>query len=140
MIYKNQCIPFFGGWFVYLGYEIANEIEKKLVIPKSPYLLPDAFAARACTSIVYDHIEKIVFLSSDKKKSHPDFDDILNDLFGPKIKDSNSSLKGSIKIYSKGTSDEHQSQVRSCIDYIYQGEIFQANLSRLWRFKADHNL
>ncbi len=140
MIYKNQSIPFFGGWFVYLGYEIANEIEKKLVIPKSPYLLPDAFAARVCTSIVYDHIEKIVFLSSDKKKFSPDFDDILNDLFGPKIKDSNSSLKGSIKIFSKGTSDEHQSQVRSCIDYIYQGEIFQANLSRLWRFKADNNL
>ena len=42
----------------------------------------------------------------------------------------------SIKIHSKGSSDEHQKQVKSCIDYIYQGEIFQANLSRLWRFKV----
>ena len=40
----------------------------------------------------------------------------------------------------KRTSIEHQTQVKSCIDYIYQGEIFQANLSRLWRFKVDEEL
>ena len=45
-----------------------------------------------------------------------------------------------MKIFSNGTSIEHQTQVKSCIDYIYQGEIFQANLSRLWRFKVDEEL
>ena len=37
MIYQGNQIPFYGGWFVYLGYEIAKEIEKKIVIPTSPY-------------------------------------------------------------------------------------------------------
>ena len=31
MIYQGNQIPFYGGWFVYLGYEIAKEIEKKLL-------------------------------------------------------------------------------------------------------------
>ena len=40
----------------------------------------------------------------------------------------------------KGSSKEHQEQVKSCIDYIYQGEIFQANLSRLWSFKITNEI
>ena len=138
MIYNNINIPFYGGWFVYLGYEIATEVEKKLKIPKSPYSLPDAFAARVNTSIIYDHINKTIILSSDKKNHEQDFEDILNDLFAPNNIKKN--RKGSVKIFSKGTSGEHQAQVKSCIDYIYQGEIFQANLSRLWRFKSDSKL
>ena len=69
-----------------------------------------------------------------------DFNDILNDLDKSKFSHENFNSKGSVKIYSKGTSIEHQTQVKSCIDYIYQGEIFQANLSRLWRFKVDEEL
>ncbi len=140
MRYKNYDVPFYGGWFVYLGYEIANEIEEKLVIPKSPFLLPDAFAARVNTSIIYDHIDKKIILNSDKDDCDSDFHDILKDLNKSNIKATHSKVKGSVKIYSKGTSDEHQTQVRSCIDHIYQGEIFQANLSRLWRFKIENNL
>jgi len=36
-IYEDDYkIPFFGGWFIYLGYEMAREIERKLDIPDSP--------------------------------------------------------------------------------------------------------
>ncbi len=140
MIYEGNRIPFYGGWFVYLGYEIVKEIEKKIVTPKSPYLLPDAFAARANTSIIYDHVKRILILTSDKDFFSEDFDDILSDLDKAKFTQESFKSKGSVKIFSKGTSTEHQTQVKSCIDYIYQGEIFQANLSRLWRFKVDDEL
>ena len=50
-----------------------NEIEKKLSIPRSPYLLPDAFAARVNTSIIYDHIDNKIFVTSDKKEFSGDF-------------------------------------------------------------------
>ena len=73
MIYEGNRIPFYGGWFVYLGYEIVKEIEKKIVTPKSPYLLPDAFAARANTSIIYDHVKRILILTSDKDFFSEDF-------------------------------------------------------------------
>ena len=140
MIYQGNQIPFYGGWFVYLGYEIAQEIEEKIAIPTSPYFLPDAFAARVNTSIIYDHVKRILILTSDKNLFTQDFNDILHDLDKSKFSHENFSSKGSVKIFSKGTSVEHQTQVKSCIDYIYQGEIFQANLSRLWRFKIDDEL
>ena len=35
----------------------------------------------------------------------------------------------------KGSEFEHQNQVKKCIEYIFQGEIFQANLSRIWKFE-----
>ena len=140
MIYQGNQIPFYGGWFVYLGYEIAKEIEKKIVIPTSPYFLPDAFAARVNTSIIYDHVKRILILTSDKNLFSQDFNDILSDLDKSKLSYENFNSKGSVKIFSKGTSIEHQTQVKSCIDYIYQGEIFQANLSRLWRFRVDDEL
>ncbi len=139
-IFKGKSIPFYGGWFVYLGYEIAKEIEKKLKIPNSPFLLPDAFAARVHSAVIYDHIDKTIIITSDKKKSSVEIDEIVGDLSSLKTKDTNIKSKGSVKIHSKGTSDEHQEQVRSCIDYIYQGEIFQANLSRLWRFKIEDDV
>ena len=69
-----------------------------------------------------------------------DIDDMLSDLNNLKPESSEEKANGYIKIHSKGSSDEHQNQVRTCIDYIYQGEIFQANLSRLWRFKIQDNL
>ena len=56
--YNGKSLPFYGGWFIYLGYEIAKEIEKKIQIPKSPFFFPDAFAARVHSAIIYDHIDK----------------------------------------------------------------------------------
>ena len=41
---------------------------------------------------------------------------------------------------NKGSEEEHQKQVKKCIDYIFQGEIFQANLSRLWNYKVDKGI
>ncbi|MFL2660897.1 MAG: chorismate-binding protein [Alphaproteobacteria bacterium] len=139
-VFDNRKIPFCGGWFVYLGYELANEIEEKIDIPNSPYLLPDAFIARVHSSIIFDHISKRIIITSDRTNELNDIDDMLSDLNNLKPESSEEKANGYIKIHSKGSSDEHQNQVRTCIDYIYQGEIFQANLSRLWRFKIQDNL
>ena len=57
-----------------------------------------------------------------------------------KILDESTKLSGTITILTKGSEYEHQEQVRKCIDYIFQGEIFQANLSRLWKFQIDKKL
>ena len=44
------------------------------------------------------------------------------------------------RVFEKGSDEEHQNQVKKCIDYIFQGEIFQANLSRLWNYKVDNGI
>ena len=48
--------------------------------------------------------------------------------------------KKKIEVTKKGTDKQHQDDIKKCIEYIFQGEIFQANLSRLWEFKIDSNL
>ncbi|MDH3900979.1 MAG: hypothetical protein OEU51_08035, partial [Gammaproteobacteria bacterium] len=39
-------LPFSGGWFVYLGYELAEQIESSLALPRSGGQLPVALATR----------------------------------------------------------------------------------------------
>ena len=139
LFFNNKKIPFCGGWFVYLGYELVEEIETKLNIPESPFKLPTAFASRVNTAIIFDHIDNEILITSDDKDSF--FDDILDiEEDFTKILDENRKLSGTIKILTKGSEYEHQEQVRKCIDYIFQGEIFQANLSRLWKFQIDKKI
>ena len=46
--------PFAGGWFLYLGYELAAEVEPTLRIPESPLELV-ASAVRVAAAILHDH-------------------------------------------------------------------------------------
>ena len=79
-LWKGKKIPFCGGWFLYLGYELSEEIEPSLKIPKSPFHLPTAFAARINSAIIYDHVNCEIFLTSDKENADKsDFKDIIND-------------------------------------------------------------
>ena len=58
---------------------MAREIEIKLNIPDSPFILPDAFAARVSTAIIYDNISRTLFLVSDKINGcEEDFENILS--------------------------------------------------------------
>src|SRR5690554_6237015 len=50
---QSGALPFCGGWFVYLGYELAAEIEPGLELPPAEDGLPVALARR-CRSAVLD--------------------------------------------------------------------------------------
>jgi len=139
LVLKDKKLPFFGGWFVYFGYELSKEIEPKLNIPDSPFELPTAFASRVKTAIIYDHIDDEIFLvSEDKEKFKKICEDVERD-FNLMIKVKNNFF-GSIELFYKGSDEEHQRQVKKCIKYIFQGEIFQANLSRLWNYRVDKGI
>src|SRR5690349_20874934 len=55
-------LPFSGGWFLYLGYELCAEIESTLKtrIPK-PINIPTALATRFKTAIIYDHRQRTFY-------------------------------------------------------------------------------
>ena len=139
LVVKDKKLPFFGGWFVYFGYELSKEIEPKLNIPDSPFELPTAFASRVKTAIIYDHIDDQIFLvSEDKEKFKKICEDVETDFHQMnKVKN---NFFGSIELLNKGSDEEHQRQVKKCIEYIFQGEIFQANLSRLWNYRVDKGI
>ena len=48
-------LPFRGGWFVYLGYEMAAEIEPSLTLPAADTGLPDALAQRCPGALIVFH-------------------------------------------------------------------------------------
>ena len=140
LFWDDKKLPFCGGWFVYLGYELAKEIEPTLRIPKSPFELPTAFASRVSSALIYDHIDNEIFIVSDDiSKFSTITSEIESDLANLPILEEE-KISGTVEILFKGSPEEHQMHVKKCIDYIFQGEIFQANLSRLWNFKINKNL
>ena len=62
-------IPFLGGWFVYLGYELVKEIESKVSIPDSPFQIPTAFVDRVNSSVIFDKLENKLYFISDKSNT-----------------------------------------------------------------------
>ena len=55
-------LPFTGGWFVYLGYELAAQIETCLHLPAADDLLPTAITTRFMTAVIIDHDADTAFI------------------------------------------------------------------------------
>ena len=49
-------LPFRGGWFLYLGYELAGQLEPTLNLPSTALPLPIAMAVRIPAAVIIDHI------------------------------------------------------------------------------------
>jgi len=47
-------LPFHGGWFLFLGYELAAQIEPQLDLPEDSSALPVASATRIPAAIIHD--------------------------------------------------------------------------------------
>ena len=61
---RDDEVPFHGGWLLYLGYELAAEIEPTLCLPAPrEAALPTALALRCPAAIVVDHERACAFLS-----------------------------------------------------------------------------
>ena len=76
-------LPYLGGWFLYLGYELAAEVEPSLQLHDDP-LLPAAFAVRCPAAIIYDHLTHACTLAfeegsaSDVAQIHTDIAELGN--------------------------------------------------------------
>ena len=55
---KEAELPFTGGWFVFLSYELAGEIEPSLTLITRQTTLPIALALRCPSAIIYDRLKK----------------------------------------------------------------------------------
>jgi len=59
-------LPFHGGWFVFLTYELAMEIEPSLRLPRSS-TLPTAIAVRCPAAIVVDRVTQTTTLIAESE-------------------------------------------------------------------------
>jgi len=131
----KEGLPFCGGWFVYLAYEMAEEIEPRLSLPALPTPQPLAVAARCPAAIIVDRQKQQIFAVAEEKYAHlldeieQDFHRLQQDFDQPSVSGGKIVLAS---LYEADTAPYLQ-QVEKIKQYIVDGDIFQANLSRQWQ-------
>ena len=129
-------LPFQGGWFVYLGYELAAQIEPRLEPqqarhPGARNNLPTAFATRIPAAFIKDHDSGKLFLIAEPDRAGH-LDAMRADL---KALNKHRFERGSV--LSGGLAEEPPQRfldgVQRILNYIKEGDVFQVNLSRAWQ-------
>ncbi|WP_405233295.1 aminodeoxychorismate synthase component I [Lentisalinibacter salinarum] len=121
--------PFAGGWFLYLGYELAAEIEPGLRLT-APAGLPVALATRVRGALIRDRQsgrtravvepgseEGLERMAADAGAAHGDADAGVPALAGPAAEE---------------PPEDYLAAVAAAKARIAAGDVYQANLSRLW--------
>lgn len=127
-------LPFRGGWLLYLGYELAREIEPKLHLPMprgAP--LPTALALRCPAAIIVDHDRDRTLLVAEAGRA--DLLDLLRaDLSAqwPPI-----ATWHAPDAVDEDAPDAFLDGVARIHEHLSAGDIFQVNLSREWRVRCD---
>ncbi|MBM4218605.1 MAG: aminodeoxychorismate synthase component I [Gammaproteobacteria bacterium] len=125
--------PFAGGWFLYLGYELATEVEPTLKLPASPLPLV-ASAIRVAAAIVHDHATgKTVALGEEGAaeavaKLAQDFI-----VAAPAAEGDRRPAAVSVEEDDPGI---YLDACRQALDHIAAGDVYQANLARGWRVQT----
>jgi anthranilate synthase component 1 len=124
--------PFAGGWFLYLGYELAGEIEPTLRMSRGS--LPVAIAWRMHAAIVVDRGSGQAWIAAE-----PDHADTVHS----QLESDRAAFKGAptleapAPLLSGGVEEEpgerYETGVRAALEAIARGDVYQANLSRRWR-------
>ena len=128
-------LPFSGGWFVYLSYELIGQIEPILKDDLHTSDLPIAYAVEIPSAIIVDHQENVFYLI-DEYDSKERMDQILGDIEAVKAIPS-ARVTGELTQEKEG---KFVNGVKSSRDYIMAGDVFQVNLSRQWQYGLDDEM
>jgi anthranilate synthase component 1 len=121
-------LPFRGGWFLYLGYELAAQIEPQLRLPSDVSALPIASATRIPAAIVHDHKTRRRWIVAEQQSHAVTVQEDISRL---------DSLRPSAPFprceVEEDPPQRYLDAVRRILRYIREGDVFQVNLSRQWR-------
>lgn len=127
--------PFRGGWALHLGYELAQEVEPILHLPRAAGDLPMATALRCPAAVLHDHLSGDVFLISEEgAESLPDA--VLADIAAITALPTLPAWQSPIDI-SEDAPEHFTDGVQRVLDYLAAGDVFQVNLSRAWQALFD---
>ena len=122
-------LAFEGGWAVFLGYELAQEIEPHLALPRSP--LPwAAFALRTPCALVHDLQRRRVFAVAEAHAA----DALARIAAEAHAAAGEADVRDTLHIEGVHEEDPraYLRRVRCAKEYVRAGDIYQANLSRPW--------
>jgi len=122
-------LPFTGGWFVYLGYELAGQIEPCLRLPKPEGTLPVAIATRFRSAVIRDNERQQSYIVTEHGQSTAVagiLDDIAS-LIAPLATET-----AAVASVCEDDPQDYLDAVERIHRYIREGDVFQVNLSRRW--------
>ncbi len=120
-------LPFYGGWFLYLGYELAGQIEPHLRLQADDSGLPVACATRFPAAVIVDRFTDERWIVSEDPELPVQIADDIARLRPP--------VDTHALQYSEVTEDPdsfYLQAVNRTLGYIRDGDVFQVNLSRQW--------
>lgn len=121
--------PFTGGWFVYLGYELAAEIEPKVHFPPAVDGFPVAFATR-CPAVILSRPEQPGVLQLVAETP------ALLELVRHEVEALGDSVPPPAMAFPELIPEPpavFKRAVERIHEYILDGDVFQVNLSRQWQ-------
>ncbi|HEV2703057.1 MAG TPA: aminodeoxychorismate synthase component I [Steroidobacteraceae bacterium] len=130
---RQTGVPFAPGWVVFLGYEVAADIEPHLRLPPTP--LPwTAFALRTPCALVHVLASDSVWAVAEPGAQGL-LDEVVTDAQrqGARVPLAQSA-QPAFEVIEEDPA-RYLERVRRAQDYIRAGDIYQANLSRPWRVR-----
>ena len=127
---RDQELPFCGGWFLLLGYEMVRGFEPQLCVPDSPHRLPDALAVRCTAAVIVDRLLHHTTLVAESDAGQ--LEQLRRDCrqMRPYLLPESRTLASGIE---EDPEQDFLDGVLRVREYLHAGDIFQANLSRAWR-------
>ena len=126
-------LPFRGGWFLYLGYELAHQLEPSVATPALSSQFPLAGLIRAAAAVMVNRqLDETVIVC--ETQSGAGLAEIQRDI---------AALKPSVPIAlpahvtREEDPDIFLAGVARIKEYIRAGDVFQVNLARRWRSSFD---
>jgi anthranilate synthase component 1 len=126
-------LPFSGGWALFLSYEIAREIEPQLNLPRAT--LPwQAFALRTPCALVHERATGRVSIIAEADAADS-IDRIEADalLAAAQVEAPYESIR--VESIREEDAAVYLDRVMRAKEYVRDGDIYQANLSRPWRLE-----
>lgn len=126
--------PFRGGWALFLGYELARQVEPVLALPDAPGGLPVAVARRCPAAILRDHGSGECVAVAEE--AHAALLDAL-------LADVAAGGRGALPAWAAPSRLDEDADLRfldgthRVLEYLAAGDVFQANLSRGWRARFE---
>ena len=129
-------LPFRGGWLLFLAYELAAEIELRLLLPPAPdTAIPVAMAVRCPAAIVVDRARGLTHIAVEDGN-----EDLLDQLQGDLMAAGANTVVANEPCVGAIDEDEPSRFLHGVArihEHLRAGDVFQVNLSREWRVDLD---
>ncbi len=129
-------LPFAGGWFVYLGYELALETEPALrhwwPAASRHDARPVAAALRIAAAVLLD-ADGSARIVAEPGVTDAELAGLRADLAAVDTSAADAAIAAPAITLEEEAADAYLTRIQRAKDYIRAGDIYQANLSRWWR-------